>query len=795
MAGAVCGYALTFIYLTFLRFDTFEARALDLGNFDQAVWNTAHGRWFHLTNQPGIVNRLSLHVEPILIPISALYWIVSSPKTLLFVQAVVVAAGAIPLFFLTAKELGSRWLGLIFSLAFLLNPSMQAANWLEFHALTLAPTFLLATLYSLHARRWRLFALFAVLAASCKEEMGLLLFMIGIYACFYLGHRRAGTITMVGGLGWSLFAVLGIQQYFGDGNIHWNRYEHLGENPWQIVETVLLNPQAVWTQLNNANALLYLTRLLIPVALLGLFALDILFLALPSLAINLLADFPPMHEVDRLIYAAPIVPFALMAGLIASRRCLSLFGDSVSRVATKSILGVLILGCTLVNHFYFGYTPGSGHFKRLIETEHHRQADFIIRQIPREAKVSAQDRLNPHVSQRETVYIFPRIEDANTIFIDASGPPWPLHPVDLYRQINQLRDMGFGIAAGHHGYLLLSQSTTNQEIPQSFYDVWHESDSTNHIGMKSLDILFDDLMRLTGVKVETDPNHELVVKLTWQLLRPPKQIVDFYVAYLDRDGLPVHSTEFYPLPASLWYPTSLWQPENLSSGEGVTYLVQTLPWTLEQDQFTLVVGLYYTGRIVDGTEWAWHSQSWQEASRLPVTAMAKPYPLLDDQALVRLGGYVRDGDGRWIAQQQFGNYQTALGVTLDTHVKLSGVSIDSRRVEPGSNLTFTLQWQVAEPVEKDYSMFVHLVSDSGEIVAQLDRQPRDEAGILPMTSWVVEQPVSDTIELYVPDSTVPGRYNLRAGLYNWEDGQRLSVRGDSATGDSSIALGVIEVQP
>ena len=117
---AVVAYALYFTWLTFLRFDAFEARALDLGNFDQAIWNTAHGRWFHLTNQDGIVNRLSLHVEPILIPISWLYWIASSPKTLLLLQAVVVGLRALPAYALARYELKNSWLALLFALSFLL---------------------------------------------------------------------------------------------------------------------------------------------------------------------------------------------------------------------------------------------------------------------------------------------------------------------------------------------------------------------------------------------------------------------------------------------------------------------------------------------------------------------------------------------------------------------------------------------------------------------------------------------------------------------------------------------------
>ena len=91
---AMIAYAVYFADLTLVRYAAFESRALDMGNLNQAVWNTAQGNWFHLTNQPGTVNRLSLHVEPILIPISWLYWIYSGPETLLLLQAVVVALGA-----------------------------------------------------------------------------------------------------------------------------------------------------------------------------------------------------------------------------------------------------------------------------------------------------------------------------------------------------------------------------------------------------------------------------------------------------------------------------------------------------------------------------------------------------------------------------------------------------------------------------------------------------------------------------------------------------------------------------
>ena len=85
------GYAAFFSVQLILHFHSFGSRALDLGNMGQAICNTSQGHWFPQTNQPGASSRLSLHVEPILIPISWLYWIYPSPEILFVLQSIVVA--------------------------------------------------------------------------------------------------------------------------------------------------------------------------------------------------------------------------------------------------------------------------------------------------------------------------------------------------------------------------------------------------------------------------------------------------------------------------------------------------------------------------------------------------------------------------------------------------------------------------------------------------------------------------------------------------------------------------------
>src|SRR6266702_953748 len=58
-------YALEMSHQAILRYDTFKAGAIDLGNMDQVLWNTIHGRFFQFTNHAidwyGPQTRLATH--------------------------------------------------------------------------------------------------------------------------------------------------------------------------------------------------------------------------------------------------------------------------------------------------------------------------------------------------------------------------------------------------------------------------------------------------------------------------------------------------------------------------------------------------------------------------------------------------------------------------------------------------------------------------------------------------------------------------------------------------------------
>jgi hypothetical protein len=265
-----------------------------------------------------------------------------------------------------------------------------------------------------------------------------------------------------------------------------------------------------------------------------------------------------------------------------------------------------------------------------------------------------------------------------------------------------------------------------------------------------------------------------VTRLYWQALQPLDDDLTLHVAYLDADGAPLYDTRYYPPAAALWYPTSLWEP-------GLPVLVQTLPWTLDADRFTLAVG------VAEG------DAGWNGPGRLPVTAVDPALPLLENGTLARLGAFERTEGGAWtpvpaaagspgrLLDVRFGDSASGGPLVLD------GVTVVDAAVQPGGAFDFTLHWHAAAPLTRDYSLFVHVLDAAGAKVAQLDWQPQDAAGRLPMTAWIAGQPVVDSQSIALPAELAPGSYRAILGVYDWESGARLPAAGaDAADGDVAV---------
>jgi hypothetical protein len=121
-------------------------------------------------------------------------------------------------------------------------------------------------------------------------------------------------------------------------------------------------------------------------------------------------------------------------------------------------------------------------------------------------------------------------------------------------------------------------------------------------------------------------------------------------------------------------------------------------------------------------------------------------------------------------------------------VALAGHTINWPPPEPGQPLPVTLFWQTGQPVNENLMVFVHLLDDRGQIVAQNDSLPR--AGAYPTLWWQPGSVVEDTHPLELPPYLPPGEYQIVVGFYQAENEGRLLLTDST----NSLKVGGVSVQ-
>jgi hypothetical protein len=118
---------------------------------------------------------------------------------------------------------------------------------------------------------------------------------------------------------------------------------------------------------------------------------------------------------------------------------------------------------------------------------------------------------------------------------------------------------------------------------------------------------------------------------------------------------------------------------------------------------------------------------------------------------------------------------------------LQGYSLSPQPARPGETLLVNLFWTTNQAVSENYIVFVHLLDEQGQIIAQNDALPR--AGAYPVPWWQPGTVIEDIHPLILPPDLSVGVYYLTVGFYLPESGQRLLLAG----GEDNLTLGYVEI--
>lgn len=410
-----------FVYYTtasFLRYDNFFTGRFDLGNMDQTVWNTINGRIFQITDPNGteIISRLAFHADFILVFLSPLYLLWSNPKMLLITQSLVLSLGAVLVFLIGKHLLKDKRISFVVALSYLLNPSLGYANLYDFHPVTLATTFLLASFYFIIKKNYKLFILFSFLSGITKEHVWAIVSLLGLYIVFSSFKENkfkfrinkeilVGILTIIVSLFMFYFLIWkAIPMQLGGNHFALSYYSEFGNSASEVVTNILLNPLKTISIALSPDRLKYLFDILSPVGFLPALSPLIVFLSAPDFAVNLLSSNDQLHQIYYQ-YTSTTTPFLFIATIYALLLIIKKFPN-----LNKTLIVIYIAFFAFFAEYLLGPLPGSKKPNIDMFTKqlpNRVVLDNYLSQIPSSLSVSATNNLGSHVSRREKIFTIP----------------------------------------------------------------------------------------------------------------------------------------------------------------------------------------------------------------------------------------------------------------------------------------------------------------------------------------------------------------------------------------------------
>jgi hypothetical protein len=125
-----------------------------------------------------------------------------------------------------------------------------------------------------------------------------------------------------------------------------------------------------------------------------------------------------------------------------------------------------------------------------------------------------------------------------------------------------------------------------------------------------------------------------------------------------------------------------------------------------------------------------------------------------------------------------------ISATFGTAIQLQGYEI--KHEQNDANLTISLYWQALAMLNRDYTVFIHLLDAQGNIVAGSDSQPLN--GQYPTSIWSPHERLIDLHTLTLPTDLPSSRYHLSIGLYHQPSGERLPLTSPNGQVDAAGEL-------
>jgi uncharacterized membrane protein len=368
-----------------------------MGIFDQGVWLLSR---FHT---PFVTvmgrNLFGDHTSFVLLLAVPLYWIWPEAQTLLVLQALLLAAAAVPIYLLALRRLKQVWAASALAVAYLLNPALQQGNLEQFHPEAFLVLFIAVAIYA--ALEWhpRLLLVSAVGCLLVKEDTALLVVPLALWVA-WRRDSRVGWGLAAGAAAYMAFAYeVVIRLLLGTALFYANRIPFGGLDG--LAAAPFVHAGRFWRYATGGNRPFYVWQIGVAFGWAFLVAPEIAAIGILTLAENTLSDFPYMQQIIY-HYSLPLVPVFAMGTVFAVAR---LRTRQLRSVAVGYVVGASVLAC-----FLWGLAPFSRHAvypHSAPDSPAVLAVNQALRAVPPNAVVSAAYAYVSHLDHRVYCYQWP----------------------------------------------------------------------------------------------------------------------------------------------------------------------------------------------------------------------------------------------------------------------------------------------------------------------------------------------------------------------------------------------------